>query len=386
MSLAQDAALDLIALEKLDLLEFQASSSYLAIKARIEAQIVRLEYANAPVHSYEPGHFETHLRKPGELVAADSSNAQVQYGYDSSGRVVVVVEKTSIPKLVYETFYLHELDGIAQFHFDYSKEKKWINLAWFSVGAGQVTRIDWRYQQLAHAQTLFQYHASGQLSQSRQIHDNHPYPMIDAVRRYEYNDRNQISVIWRSNFGSDKAVIEFERPRPENTLAAREKQLLEQISAEICADIQRRDMIDTVYAIILCHYGASYLDRLPPSFQIGLCTERTGFSEKFADAAVDYIWNPAEWASWTKPTYSTALLELCRQVNHDIWQNDREQAFLSFLVKLTQVLSRATLPIKASDDFAVLHIALDEGNYNDQVLRQIAPDLKAKLIGNGFLT
>lgn len=116
-----------------------APDRYAELKAAAEARAVRWQWATFAVHSYKPADFEISKMTKGRWLKAEPSpptSGAHGYGFDADGRVVVERQQTEFPGRFYETFFIHEAEGIASFHYSYDPEKPWINVEWLPVAAG----------------------------------------------------------------------------------------------------------------------------------------------------------------------------------------------------------------------------------------------------------
>jgi hypothetical protein len=361
-----------------------APSSYAKLKAAAEAAVVRWEWATFVVHSYEPAYFEISKVTQGRILPSEPAepiSGAHGYGFDAHGRVVVERQQTEFVGRVYETFFVHEGDGIASYHYSYDLEKTWINVEWFVAGSPGIVEVHSVYARKNWLSVTYQYDESGRVVGCQRRGTNPPYGDLNDSREIEYDGTGQIvRVYWCHPDG--RRDLEFERPAKEATLRACRRDLLEQLKLAIVESMRSVSAADEVYAVVLSHCEAEYLHRLPPHVGVGLMTECRQLLEKHGGLAPDYIWNPAEWTSGELALELPAkLAALCASVSQDIWQNELEAEVDEFLLDLARVVKKADLPCRIADHFVSVVVALDRGDYAEQIVEQIdgktARDLRA---------
>jgi hypothetical protein len=365
-----------------------APARYAQLKAAADASVVRWQWATFALHSYKPAYFEISKMTPGRPLKAEPvppKSGAHGYGFDAEGRVIVERQQTEFLGRCYETFFVHEADGIASFHYSYDPEKQWINVEWLRFGKHGVVECHSVYARGNWISTFYEYDEAGRLVRCRQRGTNPPYGDIDDSREIEYDGTGQIvRVFWRHPDG--RRDLDFERPVKEATLRARRRDLLRGLTNATVESLRRAELKDEVYAVVFSHCEAEYQHRLPPHVSVGLVAERSRLLSEHGDAAREYIWNPAEWTTGEiELALPPALTTLCASVNQDIWQNEREAEVDEFLLDLARSVQKAELPCRLADHFSALVIALDEGDFAAQVERQVSRKTARALREAGML-
>ena len=104
----------------------QAQANYPALKAQIEAQVVRWFWAagGVGIFSLEPFYFEQNRFPKSKILkeAPEDTDNKHQYGVNEKYEIIVERSYTEFKGQCYETFYFREDSQIISYHFDYSKE------------------------------------------------------------------------------------------------------------------------------------------------------------------------------------------------------------------------------------------------------------------------
>ncbi len=367
-----------------------APTHYATLKAETERRVVRWQWASFAVHSYEPAYFEIEKFKPGRLLAREPDPPESGahgYGYDAEGRIVIELRQTDEPGVNDESFYVHEPDGIAAYAYNYYQEKEWVNVQWFAIRDGRVEACYSVYAQDSVCTMTYQYDELGRMVRRDRHSTNPSEPRRNTEdwHEVEYDATGQIvRVTWC--YPDGKRYLEFERPARDATLKARKRDLLRGLTAAIVDAIRQADVKDEVYAVTLAHLEALYQQRLPPMVGLGTVSERQRFVQQHGDNALEMIWNPAEW-KWRELdlNLSPQLATLCASVNQDIWQNELQAEANAFLADLARALNKAELPVRRADGFVSLTVALDIGDYCQQVQEQVNARTVQKLRRGGWL-
>ncbi len=270
-----------------------AQSRYAQLKATVEASVVRWEWATFAIHSYKPAHFEISKMKNGRVLKVEPvppANGAHSYGFDANGRVVIERQQTEIGGQFYETFYVHEADGIASFHYSYAPEKPWINIEWLLVGKPGVVECHSVYARGNSISTSYHYDDTGRVVLCRRQGTNPPYGDIDDSHQIEYDGSGRIvRVFWCH--GGGQRVLDFERPEKEATLRTCRRELLRELTNATVESLGKAQFEDEVYAVVFSHCDAEYQHRLPPHMSVGLVAERIRLQRKHGGSAPEYIWN-----------------------------------------------------------------------------------------------
>ncbi len=365
----------------------KAPTDYASLKAAVEARIVRWEWASFARHSFEPAYFEISKFPRGKLLPGEPNPPAYAFGYgfDSEGRVVIERQQTSFPGMFDEIFYLHEPNGILSIVCGYyPAKKKRMYMQWFAISEGRVV-ARYSVRQRPATTITFQYNDRGQMVR-RDHHGKDGYGK-DVLDWYEleYDAKGRIDRIHRC-YPDGNRIVHFQRPRRKTSLKALKKDLLDGLTAAIIDAISRTGVNDPVYVLVL-RYSAGEPDQtLPPVVALNTVPERERLMQVHGDYGPQAIWNPCEW-KWDEldVKLSPELEAMCAAANQDIWQNERDEPAILFLVQLAQALNKAQLPVQRADEFVSVVVAMELGDYGKQVEPQIPTKTRQKLRQAGWL-
>jgi hypothetical protein len=376
-------------MERARRLAAEAQERYGALKADAEASVVRWQWATFAIHSYKPADFEISKMKKGRPLPAEPSppkSGAHGYGFDDEGRVVVERQQTEFPGRCYETFLVHEPDGIASFHYSYDPKKRWINAEWLATGAPGVVACHSVYERGNAISVEYEYDDGGRMVRCRRRGTNQPYGDLDDAHELEYDGTGQIvRVYWCQPDG--QRLLDFERPAKEATLRACRRRLLTDLTEATIQALRTLQPADEIYALVFSHCGADYQHRLPPQVSVGLVAEGRRLQALHGASAREYLWNPAEWSAGELALKLTpALATLCASVNQDIWQNELSDDADRLLLALARSVAKAALPCRRADGFVAVVVALDAAeDCAEQVAAQVSGKVARALRAGGML-
>lgn len=352
----------------------EAPHAYAKLRAEVLPRVVRWRWASFTRHSYRPAHFEISATRPGDWLPDEPEVEQSgvhAYGFDADGRVCAVRQTTGLAGRVYETFYRHRPDGIESWLYGYDPSKSWINVEWLPIDGRGVVASHTVYARGNHISLTYHRDPNGRVERCGRRGTNPPYGDLDDGYDLEYDGTGRVvKVVWQGSDG--RRTVEFERPAREATLAARRRDLVRELAAATRATIEAVDLDEPIYAVVFAHCGADYQRRLPPDLYLGTVSERDGFEEAYEDDAPDYLWNPAEWsADPIELRLSPALKTLCASVSQDVWQNELYLQVDMLLEEIGKALGVDPPSVPLTDDVVFVSIALDRGDYAEQVTEQV---------------
>lgn len=361
---------------------------YATIKARVEPRVVRWEWASDELHSYEPAYFEIEKYRPGKVITIEEDGLlpPYQYGYDAEDRVVVERQNTEFPGYVYETFFLHEPDGILALRYDKTPKKRWPTLMWFAVRDGRIVaayRI-WKGQ-IGFSQA-YQYNDRGQMvRRDRRGIDGWGTDSSDW-HELEYDDKGRVARIhWC--YPDGRRYLHYQRPTRKTSLNARKQELLEGLTAAIIEGLRKLAISDEVYVVVVRYWNGAEDRVLPPIIDLNTVPEGERLFNEHPDD-LQYLWNPCEWLpNHCDVIYhpSPEIETLCAAVNDDIWQNERFEKANRFLHELLHTLLNAKLPIRLAEDFVFVGLYVEHGACDLQVKKQLPASLRKIFMKKGWL-
>jgi len=120
-------------------------ANYPALKAQIEAQVVRWFWAGGGMglFSLEPFYFEQNRFPKSKILkeAPKDTDNKYQYGVNEKDEIIVVHSYIGCEGDYYEEFYFREENQIISYHFDFASKKKCINTKIFIYKDGLLQSI-----------------------------------------------------------------------------------------------------------------------------------------------------------------------------------------------------------------------------------------------------
>ena len=120
-------------------------ANYPALKAQIEAQVVRWFWAGGGVglFSLEPFYFEQNRFSKAKILkdAPKDTDNKYQYGVNEKDEIIVAHSYIGCEGDYYEEFYFREENQIISYHFDFASKKKCINTKIFIYKDGLLQSI-----------------------------------------------------------------------------------------------------------------------------------------------------------------------------------------------------------------------------------------------------
>jgi hypothetical protein len=357
-----------------------ADWSYEQAKEEAESSVVRWEWASFTRYSLEPCYFEINRYRRGDPLSEEPDpplNGARGHGFDAAGCLRVERQQTNEPGSYYETFYATRPGGTARRHFDHLPSKHEINSSFFEQEGEQVSRIDTVYRGGKQLSETFSYDSEGRLItiERRGSGDVHEF------RDVEWDELGLVRVFRR--WPNGKRALEFEKPRPGQTLAQRGELLSAGLTKAIRMAIEQRGHGAPICALALWWRTADYQVRFPPHVAL-LSSEKREAVLARNQAGAPGIWNPSEWSE-LQLELGPELTLMCQLISKDVWLNalqEEASALLRVTAKALSELPEAT----TSDEFVAYAIAVDGASSPaEQLKTQLAPALRSKLEERGLL-
>ena len=351
-----------------------ADKRYSELAEGAERHVARWEWYDFHRYSLEPCYFELHKSRPGEPLAGEPDppvSGACGYAFNTDGMLIAERGQTQFPGRYYQTFYVHDTEGIARYYFDYH-DAKWINVAWLSRNkAGHIHRIDSVYARGNFISELFDYDSSGRVIRAHRQGPNPPYGGVNDVRDIEYDEHGRVSkVVWV--YPDGRRVLDFERPAPDRTLSHCREALCVALTDAILAALRDAAPEAPVAAVALTYVGAEYEHRLPPTVAFT--------TELYPDDDLDVVWSPADWnGSYLELQLGEQLSSLCHTVSNDIWQNALFAEVDALLWDIARKLSASEFPVPRSEAFVAYVTQQDVGNHASDVRRAASAATQALL-------
>ena len=172
----------------------QAQANYPALKAQIEAQVVRWFWAAGGVgyFSLEPFYFEqNHFSKSKILKdAPEDSDNKYQYGVNANDEIIVAHSYIGCEGDYYEEFYFREENQIISYHFDFAPKKKCTNAKIFIYKDGLLQSIYSAFDNNTWSERTMYYEGNKLIRQEKKGID-----YIDNTLLYTYDMSGKLNSI-----------------------------------------------------------------------------------------------------------------------------------------------------------------------------------------------
>lgn len=341
-----------------------ADELYPDLKSRTTERIVKWEWATFTRYSLDPLYFELNKFRPGGPLDGepDPPTGASGHAFDSDGNLIAELDQTEFPGMCYETYYVHEPDGVARYYYDYFTPHYWRQVAWMSRDSqGRISRIDSVSASGNVLSESFEYDAGGRVVRVRRMGPNQPYGDLNDLREIEYDEQGNVSrTLWVLPDGTRRT--DFERPRPGRTLSSSRKVLSVGLRKAIVAAFRNAAPQSPVYALALYYCEAEYQHRLPPNVAFATEDDLERFRSEPPQELQYFAWYPAEWERHLSLQLDDELMDLCNSANEDIWQNELYDEVDTLLGHIASDLSRSVLPFPRSVMFVAYVTDLDLGD------------------------
>lgn len=361
---------------------------YRTVKALVEPRVVRWQWASDTMHSYEPGYFEINKFPIGKALA-DEKEAILhpyQYGYDAEGRVVIEKQYTEFPGYVYETFFLHEPEGIMELRYGNVPKKRWPGLTWFAVRDGRIIADCIISKGRIRITQTYQYNDLGQMVRRDRHGIDGLGNEISDWHELEYDAKGKIARIhWC--YPDGRRYLDYQRATRKTSLKSRKQELLDGLTAAIIEGLRKLALTDEVYVFVVRYWNGAEDTILPPCIDLNTVPEGERLLREHPDD-LQYLWNPCEWLpKHCDVIYhpSPEIEALCVTVNQDIWQNERFDKANRFLHELLLSLFNMTLPIRLAEDFVFVGLYVEQGDCDVQVKKQLPAPVRKVFMKKGWL-
>ena len=328
----------------------QAQADYPALKAQIEAQVVRWFWAAGGVgyFSLEPFYFEKNRWTKSKILkdAPENTEDKYQYGVNANDEIIVERSYTEFKGQCYETFYFREDSQIISYHFDYSKEKKCLNTMIFIYKDGLLQSIHSAYNNNAWREKTMYYEGDKLIRQEEKGLDYYLKP-IDNALLYTYDMLGKLNSIT-----SGTGYVCYQKKDKKISYKALSEKAAERYYALLVPTIKAYPVKEPLYCINL---SFDYQNILPTRIGFGTESERQEY-QKYGKEAKHYLWNTAEYAHTIDIEPNEEDAALFDLFNQETEMQERESAATKLLVACAKRLKEewASLGIASTDDFVVV--------------------------------
>ena len=328
----------------------QAQANYTALKAQIEAQVVRWFWAAGGVglFSLEPFYFEQNRFPKSKILkdAPEDADNKYQYGVNEKDEIIVERSYTEFKGQCYETFYFREDSQIISYHFDYSKEKKCLNTMIFIYKDGLLQSIHSAYNNNAWREKTMYYEGDKLIRQEEKGLDYYLKP-IDNALLYTYDMLGKLNSIT-----SGTGYVWYQKKDKKISYKALSEKATERYYALLVPTIKAYPVKEPLYCINL---SFDYQNILPTRIGFGTESERQEY-QKYGKEAKHYLWNTAEYAHTIDIEPNEEDAALFDLFNQETEMQEKSSAATKLLVACAKRLKEewASLGIPSTDDFVVV--------------------------------
>ena len=328
----------------------QAQANYPALKAQIEAQVVRWFWASGGVgyFSLEPFYFEKNRWTKSKILkdAPENTEDKYQYGVNANDEIIVERSYTEFKGQCYETFYFREDSQIISYHFDYSKEKKCLNTMIFIYEDGLLQSIHSAYNNNAWREKTMYYEGDKLIRQEEKGLDYYSNP-IDNTLLYTYDMLGKLNSIT-----NETGYVYYQKKDKKISYKALSEKAAERYYALLVPAIKAYPVKEPLYCINL---SFDYQNILPTRIGFGTESERQEY-QKYGKEAKHYLWNTAEYAHTIDIEPNEEDAALFDLFNQETEMQEKESAATKLLVACAKRLKEewASLGIPSTNDFVVV--------------------------------
>ena len=330
----------------------QAQANYPALKAQIEAQVVRWFWASGGVgyFSLEPFYFEQNRFSKSKILkdAPEDSDNKYQYGVNDKDEIIVerryTESKGKFKGQCYETFYFREDSQIISYRFEYSEEKECDNVKIFIYKDGLLQYIYSAFEEHYSEETMY-YKGNKLIRRKTKGLDYYSNP-IDNTLLYTYDVLGKLNSIT-----SGTGYVRYQKKDKKISYKALSEKAAERYYALLVPTIKAYPVKEPLYCINL---SFDYQNILPTRIGFGTESERQEY-QKYGKEAKHYLWNTAEYAHTIDIEPNEEDAALFDLFNQETEMQEKSSAATKLLVACAKRLKEdwVSLGIPSTDDFTV---------------------------------
>lgn len=327
----------------------QAQANYPALKAQIEAQVVRWFWATGGVglFSLEPFYFEQNRFPKSKILKEAPENAEdkYQYGVNANDEIIVERSYTEFKGQCYETFYFREDSQIISYRFEYSEEKECDNVKIFIYKDGLLQYIYSAFEEHYSEETMY-YKGNKLIRRKTKGLDYYSNP-IDNTLLYTYDMLGKLNSIT-----NETGYVYYQKKDKKISYKALSEKAMERYYALLLPTIKAYPIKEPLYCINL---SFDYQNILPTRIGFGTESERQEY-QKYGKEAKHYLWNTAEYAHTIDIELNEEDAALFDLFNQETEMQEKSSAATKLLVACAKHLKEewASLGIPSTNDFVVV--------------------------------
>ena len=325
----------------------QAQANYPALKAQIEAQVVRWFWAGGGMglFSLEPFYFEQNRFPKSKILkeAPKDTDNKYQYGVNGKDEIIVAHSYIGCEGDYYEEFYFREENQIISYHFDFASKKKCINTKIFIYKDGRLQSIYSAFDNNTWSERTMYYEGNKLIRQEKKGID-----YIDNTLLYTYDMSGKLNSIT-----SETGYVYYQKKDKKISYKALSEKAMERYYALLVPTIKAYPIKEPLYCINL---SFDYQNILPTRIGFGLESDRQKWNETYGERVDRYLWNTAEYAHIIDIEPNEEDATLFDLFNQETEMQEKSSAATKLLVACAKRLKEecASLGIPSTDDFVIV--------------------------------
>ena len=325
----------------------QAQANYPALKAQIEAQVVRWFWAAGGVgyFSLEPFYFEQNRFPKSKILkeAPKDTDNKYQYGVNEKDEIIVAHSYIGCEGDYYEEFYFREENQIISYHFDFASKKKCINTKIFIYKDGLLQSIYSAFDNNTWSERTMYYEGNKLIRQEKKGID-----YIDNTLLYTYDMSGKLNSIT-----SETGYVYYQKKDKKISYKALSEKAMERYYALLVPTIKAYTIKEPLYCINL---SFDYQNILPTRIGFGLESDRQKWNETYGERVDRYLWNTAEYAHIIDIEPNEEDAALFDLFNQETEMQEKSSAATKLLVACAKRLKEecASLDIPSTNDFVIV--------------------------------
>ena len=325
----------------------QAQANYPALKAQIEAQVVRWFWAagGMGLFSLEPFYFEQNRFPKSKILKDDPKDTdnKYQYGVNKKDEIIVAHSYIGCEGDYYEEFYFSEENQIISYHFDFSPKKKCINTKIFIYKNGLLQSIYSAFDNNTWSERTMYYEGNKLIRQEKKGID-----YIDNTLLYTYDMSGKLNSIT-----SETGYVYYKKKDKKISHKALSEKAMERYYALLVPTIKAYPVKEPLYCINL---SFDYQNILPTRIGFGLESNRQKWKETYGERVDRYLWNTSQYAHIIDIEPNEEDAALFDLFNQETEMQEKSSAATKLLVACAKRLKEewASLGIPSTDDFVIV--------------------------------
>ena len=325
----------------------QAQANYPALKAQIEAQVVRWFWAagGMGLFSLEPFYFEQNRFPKSKILkeAPKDTDNKYQYGVNGKDEIIVAHSYIGCEGDYYEEFYFREENQIISYHFDFSPKKKCINTKIFIYKDGLLRSIYSAFDNNTWSERTMYYEGNKLIRQEKKGLD-----YIDNTLLYTYDMLGKLNSIT-----NETGYVYYQKKDKKISYKALSEKAMERYYALLVPTIKAYPIKELLYCINL---SFDYQNILPTRIGFGLERDRQKWNETYGERVDRYLWNTAEYAHIIDIEPNEEDTTLFDLFNQETEMQEKSSAATKLLVACAKRLKEecASLGIPSTNDFVIV--------------------------------